>query len=136
MYRSSPVIRWRRYPERYRLEGNQCRKCGQTFYPKKALCPCGAREFKDLALSGQGKLLTFTEISSGGEAFSAAAPYCLGIVELKEGPKLTAQIAEAELGDLKIGLELEASFRKFYESGKKGVIHYGLKFSPRVKKNE
>ena len=82
-------------------------------------------------MSGQGKLLTFTEISGGGEAFAEATPFALGIVELAEGPRITAQITDAELKDLKIGQEMQACFRKFYASGKKGIIHYGVKFTPK-----
>lgn len=130
MYRSSPIIRWRRYPERYRLEGNRCRDCGRVHYPKKALCPCGSRQLEPLKLKGKAKLLSFTEIGSGAEAFSGMSPFCVGIVELEEGPRITAQIADAELKDLKIGQALRAAFRKFYSSGEKGAIHYGLKFKP------
>jgi uncharacterized OB-fold protein len=130
MYRSSPIIRWRRYPERYRLEGAKCKDCGKVHYPIKALCPCGSRDFEGVKLSGQGKILSFTEIGAGGEAFSEMAPFCIGIVELKEGPKVTAQLADAELKDLSINQEVQATFRKFYASGEKGAIHYGLKFKP------
>ena len=130
MYRNSSIIRWRRYGERYRLEGSKCLNCGKVFYPKKTLCVCGSKDFKDFVLSGKGKLLTFTEISSGSEVFSETTPFCVGIIELVEGPKITAQITDAELNDLKIGMEMQAVFRKFYVSGKKGVIHYGLKFTP------
>ena len=60
------------------------------------------------------------------------APYCVGIIELKEGAKITAQIVDCKYEDLKIGTEVEAVFRKFYKSGEKGIIHYGTKFIPKL----
>ncbi len=130
MYRSSPIIRWRRYNDRYRFEGNQCIKCQTVFYPKKFLCKCGSKEFNAFEFSGKGVLLSFTEIKSPPEVFIEQATYCIGIVQLIEGPKITSQIADVELKDLKIGMKLISSFRKFYSSGEEGAIHYGTKFIP------
>lgn len=130
MYRNSPIIRWRRYPERYRFEGNQCTKCKKINYPKKYICECNSKEFKPFTLSGKGKVLTFTEISAAAEMFSEQAPFFLGIIQLEEGPKITSQISDVTKEELKIGLKVQASFRKFYTSGKKGIIHYGTKFIP------
>lgn len=130
MYRSSPVIRWRRYNDRYFLEGNKCLKCAKVYYPKAFLCACGSKDFSDFILSGKGKLLSFTEIKSAPEKFSDFTPYCIGVIELEEGPRICGQLADVGLKDLKIGLQLQASFRKFYESSKAGVIHYGAKFVP------
>ncbi|MDO8628003.1 MAG: Zn-ribbon domain-containing OB-fold protein [Candidatus Diapherotrites archaeon] len=130
MYRSSPIIRWRRYNDRYKLEGNQCSKCQKLFYPKNYLCECGSQEFKSFQFLGKGELLTFTEIKSGGEVFATKVPYCLGIIQLSEGPKITSMLADCDLKDLKIGMKMIASFRKFYSSGEKGAIHYGTKFVP------
>jgi len=55
-------------------------------------------------------------------------PYCVAIIELEEGPKITGQIADANMDEIKIGDEVETVFRKFLASGESGVIHYGLKF--------
>ena len=130
MYRSSPIMKWRLYNDRYQLEGNKCVKCGKMFYPKAFLCSCGSREFHKHVFSGQGKLVSFTEIKTPPEKFSDYAPFCIGLVELTEGPRILAQIADADFKDLSLGLEMQASFRKFYASGESGIIHYGLKFAP------
>lgn len=128
MHRQSPIIRWRRYAERYRLEGNRCSTCNKIYFPKKHLCECGSKEFNVHTLAGKGKIITFTEIKSSPEEFSDMTPYCVGIVELEEGPRITAQIADAEVSELKIGDPVEAVFRKFAAVGDEGIIHYGLKF--------
>ncbi len=102
--------------------------CSKIYFPKKHLCECSSTSFDDFQLKGKGKVLTFTEIKSSPEEFSEMTPYCVGIIELEEGPKITAQIADAEVCDLKIGDEVEAVFRKFVANGEAGIIHYGLKF--------
>ena len=132
MHRQSPILRWRRYPERYRLEGNRCTHCSKIYFPKKHLCECGSTSFEEHQLKGKGKILTFTEIKSSPEEFSDMTPYCVGIIELEEGPKITSQIADARVDELKIGDEVSTVFRKFVANGDAGIIHYGLKF----KKNE
>jgi len=131
MFRTSPILRWRKYDERYNLVGVKCEKCGKLYYPKVALCSCGSSKFTNHKFKGEGTLLSYTEVSSGPEAFAEHSPYCLGIVQLEEGPKITAQLADCKLEDLKIGLKVQASFRKFYDSGEKGSIHYGTKFTPK-----
>ncbi len=128
MHRQSPILRWRRYPERYRLEGNKCLECSQIYFPKKELCECGCKSFVNYKLKGEGKILTFTEIQSSPEEFSEMTPYCVGIIELEDGPKITAQIADADVTCLKVGDKVESTFRKFTAVGDSGVIHYGLKF--------
>ena len=52
----------------------------------------------------------------------------LVVVELVEGPKIVAQLTDCKVEELKIGLEVEAVFRKKYEDNQ--VIRYGIKFRP------
>jgi len=52
----------------------------------------------------------------------------LAIIELEEGPKLTAEIVDCSLDEVEIGKKAEGVFRKILEKGKKGVIQYGYKF--------
>lgn len=131
MFRSTPIIRWRKYDERYSLVGAKCSKCGKLYYPKVALCSCGSSKFSAFKFKGEGTLLSFTDVGSGPEAFAEHSPYCIGIVQLAEGPRITAQLSDCKLEDLSIGMKVIATFRKFYASGEKGAIHYGTKFVPK-----
>jgi len=58
------------------------------------------------------------------------APYIVGIVELDEGPKVTAQIVDAREEELKIGMPVKMVFRRLRVDGDEGLIHYGFKFTP------
>ncbi|MFA6269035.1 MAG: Zn-ribbon domain-containing OB-fold protein [archaeon] len=131
MFRDSPIIRWRNYKDRYRLNGYKCTKCGATYFEKKGLCTCGNLDFSEVEFSGKGKIVTYTKIHAGPEVFETKAPYCVAIIDLEEGARITSQVMDCKYEDLKVGTEVEAVFRKFYTSGKKGVIHYGTKFIPK-----
>ncbi len=128
MFEQSPILRWRKYNEKYLLGGNRCLKCSKVFYPQKYLCHCGSQDFEPFKFSGNGTLLTFTQITIPTQMFSKQPPYCIGIIQLEEGPKITAQLADVDLKDLKIGLKVKAVFRKIYQAGNQGIINYGLKF--------
>ena len=131
MFRDSSIIRWRNYKDRYMLIGFECASCGKIYFEKKGLCLCGSIEFNEIELSGYGKIVSFTQIHSGPEAFSEQGKYNVAIIDLDEGPRIEVQIADCKYEDLSMGQEVEAVFRKFYKSGDKGVIHYGTKFVPK-----
>jgi uncharacterized OB-fold protein len=128
MYKNSPILRWRRYDEQYCLIGNRCSSCSAIYYPKKKLCKCSAKDFEDFQLSGNGTLLSYTEIRSAPEEYKNQVPYCLGIIQLEECPRIIAQITDCTVNELKIGAKVKAVFRRFYKINEEGIIHYGIKF--------
>jgi len=119
---------WREIPRRYRLEAGKCKKCGYIAFPHRLVCPeCGGREFDDHKLNDTGKIVSYTVIEVGPTEFSDQVPYNVGIIELGDGVKITAQIADADPKDLKIGSKVKLEFRKVQEDGHAGVIKYGYK---------
>jgi len=83
-----------------------------------------------IKLSGKGMLYSYTIIHTPPSKFEGQAPYAVGIVELEEGPRITSQIVDCELNKIKIGMKVEAVFRKIQEDGDTGAIYYGFKFKP------
>jgi len=125
---------WREIPQRYNLIGNKCNECEKVFFPPRESCPECRRKsmgkLKDFKLSGEGKVLTYTIIYEASEKFEGQAPYPLAIIQLKEGPKITAQIVDCDIEDVKIGMKLKSTFRKIQDDGYVGAIYYGYKFKP------
>ncbi len=78
-------------------------------------------------MSGEGVIETFTIIHTAPEGFEGTTPYAIGLIRLKEGPLITAQIV-GDAENIEIGKDAKAVFRKLYEHGKGGLIHYGFKF--------
>lgn len=130
MFADSPIMSWRASKHQYRLEGVTCLTCSHSYYPQKYRCVCGGLNFEPVQFSGRGKLLSFTQITISPTAFVSMVPYHLGLIELEEGVRLVSQVTDVALEELFIGMQVVATFRKYYASGEKGIIHYGIKFMP------
>ena len=125
---------WREQPQRYRLLGSECNRCGSIYFPPRQVCPECRREsvgkMAQRQLSGRGTILTHTVVHQPADGFELQAPYVMAIVELEEGCRVMAQVVDAVPAALKTGLAVEATFRRIREDGKSGVIYYGYKFRP------
>jgi uncharacterized OB-fold protein len=127
----TPSRYWREIPQRYRLEAAKCAACGFTAFPPRVVCPgCGGREFATAKLAETGRLLTYTIIRVPPEPFEDQAPYAVGLAELDDGVRLTAQIVDCDFSSLTVGMPVRLAFRKLSEDGRAGVIYYGYKFLP------
>jgi len=62
--------------------------------------------------------------------FEMQKPYVMAIIEMDEGVRLTSQLIDVKPEDVRIGMKVQASFRKLGQEGDAGVIHYGYKFRP------
>lgn len=127
----TPSRYWREIPQRYRYEAGRCKACGFICFPPRLVCPgCGAREFETTKLAETGTVLTYTIIRVPPEGFEDQTPYAVGIAELDDGVKLTAQIVDCDPTSLKVGMKVRLEFRKLSEDGEAGIIHYGYKYVP------
>ena len=98
------------------LIGSKCENCGTFAIPQRRICPkCHATNTKIINYSGQGKLAAYTVIfvppvMMADAGYSAKNPYCVGIVELEEGPRVSAQILEVDVQNpenIKIGTSMK-----------------------------
>ncbi len=130
---SVPMYR-RSLPQRLRLEGRRCAGCGHIQFPPTAACPsCHGPKLEPYDLSGRGTLHAVTKITPAGAPpeFTAQARaeggYYVAIVELAEGPKITAQLTGFATPP-QIGQAVTVVTRRLYEE--EGVVRYGFKFQP------
>ena len=127
----TPSRNWREIPQRYRLEAEKCGSCGAIAFPPRPICPdCGGRNFAPIRLAESGRLLTYTIIRVPPAGFEDQSPYALGIAELDDGAKLTAQVVDCDFAALQVGMRVRLEFRRISEDGPAGIIHYGYKFVP------
>jgi uncharacterized protein len=124
------AITWRRLPERYRLSGSVCENCKTGFFPTRKFCPkCRPKGKVTIKqFSGKGTIYSFSELTAGPVGFELEVPYILAIIELEEGPRITAQVVGVNESEVKIGDPVEMVFRKIMEDSPEGIIHYGYKF--------
>ncbi len=98
-----------------KLIGSKCKKCGFLVSPQRAICPkCQSDDVMIIELSGKGKLAAYTVISVPATQMAEAGysnknPYCVGIIELDEGVRVTAQVLDVDVFEpakIKIGKTL------------------------------
>lgn len=101
------------------LIGSHCLVCGNISIPQRQICPnCHSDQGERIHTNGVGTLATFTVIyvpptSMADAGYNAKNPYCVGIVALGEGPRISAQIVGLDLSDpsnIKIGMPLKQTF--------------------------
>lgn len=99
--------------------GARCTQCGAIYIPPLAICAaCHSTAMEWVELSGKGSLAGYTVIGSGLNFMNKAGygrdnPYVAGIVELAEGPKISARILGVDAKkpeSIKIGIPLSVEF--------------------------
>jgi hypothetical protein len=114
-----------RYIGEHKLMATRCKTCGDVYVPPRAICPnCQGDALEWMETSGKGRLAAFTVIYSGptfmiDQGFDRKNPYVSGIVELVEGPSISARILgvdPTQPADIRIGTPLTLDFVEFGES--------------------
>lgn len=122
-----------------RLMGTRCMGCGALYLPPRPLCPhCYQGHMEWIELSGRGRLCAFTVIHVAPTAmidagYSRDNPYCSGVVQLDEGPGISAQILGIDVAHpeaIAIGQPVQATF---VERGEGEARQVYLAFEPAEK---
>jgi len=102
-----------------KLMGVKCKKCGAVFAPARPICPkCKEWDMEWMPMKGTGKLIAYTCIAVGPpmmiqEGYDREHPYCSGVVELDEGPKVCARIEGVDASrpeTIKVGTPVTVEF--------------------------
>ena len=116
------------------LIGSRCLNCGHLSIPQRTICRvCHSDQAEMVEFSGHGRLAAFTviyvpptEMAEAG--FDAKNPYCVGIVTLEEGPRVSAQIVNVDLADpskIKIGMPVRNTiFERGPDDKRKKVLAF------------
>lgn len=126
---------WREKPQRYRLEAARCKKTNNVSFPPKLVDGLKNRDFEKITLPREGTVVTYTIIHVGPSKFEDEAPYAVGIIDLGE-IKITCQIVDVPLEEIKIGMRIRLEFRRIQKDGEGGVLCYGYKAVPRWEERE
>ncbi len=103
----------------HRLMGSRCMQDGKVFLPPRAQCPEDFHtQMEWVEFSGRGKLAAFSIIFIGPSQMIEAGynrknPYCAAIIELEEGPKISAQLLDVDAQHpetIQIGMPVQITF--------------------------
>lgn len=90
----------------------RCQKCAYYIHPPKPFCPqCQSRSVASEAVSGQGRIASFT-INYQKWIPGLQTPYVVAIIELKEQDRLrfVTRIVDCDIETVEIGLPVSVTF--------------------------
>ena len=97
------------------LRIQQCQSCDRfQFYPRIVCSSCGGNALQWKAVSGRGKLASYTVVRRGiSRAYQA--PYVVVLVDLEEGVRMMSSLAVSESLDVSVGTQVEVAFEDWGE---------------------
>jgi uncharacterized OB-fold protein len=107
------------------LYAYKCSECGELHHPKHMVCrKCGATEFDQVELSGEGTVVTWTKVYNLPEGYMV--PYlCFAIVRFDEtGLTVSGRINSEQP---KVGMRVRSTVGIVKETE---IDHYGFIFEP------
>lgn len=84
----------------------RCLDCGhRQHYPRNLCTICWSENLTWMIASGRGTVWTFTVVDKPGHpAWVVETPYVIALVELEEGPRLTARILDCPTTEVAVGM--------------------------------
>lgn len=114
---------------KFHFQGSRCEKCGAGHLPPQQVCvACGAvgqmapQQYAD----DNCKIATYT---LDHLIYSLQPPMVVGVVDFVQGGRYSCELTDVDPKDVKIGNELEMTFRRLYTS--QGVHNYFWKARPK-----
>ena len=107
-----------------RLLGSKCTKCGEHFFPRRAICAkCMAEGTVEVELGPRGTLYSFTFVTFPlfGSTRVEHIGYGVGQIDLPEGPRVQLPLAGKQ-EEYRIGMTLEAEIEPLREEADHDVV--------------
>ena len=97
------------------LTMQQCKSCQQyQFYPRTLCSHCDSKDLSWAAVSGRGKVKSYSIVRRGISA-DYEAPYIVALIELNEGVTMMSSIQITDLDSVAIGAVVEVVFEDWGE---------------------
>ena len=91
-----------------KVYATKCKNCNKLYFPPVADCgACGSSEVEWVELSGEGEIVTFTQVLVKPASFSEDPFYIVAIAKLKDGVKALAWLTGIEREDVKVGMKVK-----------------------------
>ncbi len=95
-----------------RLVVQRCEGCRALRFPPRELCSaCLSTASRWVDVSGGGEIFSYTVMHQiYHPAFAAEVPYAVVVVKLAEGPKMTSNLVDCPLDEIRIGMPVTVVF--------------------------
>jgi len=102
--------------EKSTLIASRCPRCGEHFFPKRAIClACGQVGLEEAYLTGPGKIWTFTIARMTPPGSLIEAPYVVAQVELPERVIVTSVLSDCDVDSVRVDMPVELVLEKVKE---------------------
>jgi len=99
--------------ERPTLIASRCPRCGEHFFPKRAIClACGQVGLEEAYLTGPGKIWTFTIARVTPPGSLVEAPYVVAQVELPERVIVASVLSDCDVDSVWVDMPVELVLEK------------------------
>jgi len=97
-----------------RLTLQHCGRCARYIFHPRVVCPhCWNEDLSWNEVSGNGCIYTYTVVRRAPHRmFLDLVPYALAVIELDEGPFMTANIVECDVEDVHVGMRVQVTFEE------------------------
>ena len=124
---SAPAM-FREVDKNFRFHGVKCDHCGTPQFPPQRVCAkCHTKDqFQPVRFSDKrGKVFTYSM-----DAFASPfdSPAVIAVIDFDGGGRMESYMTDRTVKDVKIGMEVEMTFRKLFE--REGIINYFWKSMP------
>lgn len=135
MMKHSTSMHWRKKENYYTIRLTKCRGCNRISFPGRLRCPyCGSKNVEYVSSKGIGILIDYTVSYFRREGDEESMPRILGLIKLDDGVVVPGEITDVDPNEIKEGMRVEAVLRRLSSDDPYGLIYYGLKFMPILKK--
>jgi uncharacterized OB-fold protein len=87
-----------------------CEKCElYQFYPRIFCSHCGAEQLQWRAVSGRGRIASYTIVRRGISS-AYPAPYVVALIDLEEGPRMMSNVVACDPEQVRVNQPVQASF--------------------------
>jgi 3-hydroxy-3-methylglutaryl CoA synthase len=124
---SSWPLLWKEKKQNLQLYGTRCKRCGTFAFPRRRVClSCNAKdEYEDAKLPRCGKIYTFAK----DYLFpNPDPPTIMAVADMEGGGRFYGQVTDCEPRQVKIGMPVELTFRRFHQGA--GFYNYFWKLRP------
>ena len=99
------------------LKLQRCNACEKTWFPIGPACPhCLSSDFAWASMSGRGVVHNYVVYHKAWTPWlQQRVPYAVVQVELDEGPRLTTNLLDCPIHEVKIGLRVQADYEDVTE---------------------
>ncbi len=95
------------------LRMQRCDRCEQfQFYPRIVCSHCGAGELTWQAVSGRGRVASFTVVRRGISP-AYPAPYVVALIDLAEGVRMMSNLVDCDPDQVKVGAAVDVRFESW-----------------------